>query len=167
MKITPNDLNETTEIAALIRKIDKMDAAYVNAVTDEIFIKQPFFLTILLGYRLDVSPIELEEIMKIYFLIWEYFKSHQNVQTRKVNQFYFEKVQTRNIQMLKYSEGEPSQHDKLSLFAHDLQNLTSKSLLAAVLFSFDNRQVLVKMDGENRGAVLIGIKSFIECFETI
>ena len=167
MKFTQKDFDETTELAALIGKIDNMDAEYVNTVTDDIFIKQPFFLSVLLGYRLDVLPIELEEIMRIYFLIWEYFKSNPNVQTRMVKQAYFEKIQLRNIQMLKYCEGEPSQHDKLKVFSHDLQKLQSKSLLAAVLFRFDNRLVLSKMDGEKKGFVLIGIKSFIECFETI
>ena len=58
--------------------------------------------------------------MKVYFLIWEYFRSDQNVQTRKVKLAYFEKIQNRNIQMLKYSEGESSQNDKLKVFSPDL-----------------------------------------------
>jgi len=49
----------------------------------------------------------------------------------------------------------------------DLQNLKSKSLLAAIFYRFQNRQVLRKMAFENKGIILIGIKSFIECFETI
>lgn len=167
MDFTPNDFNETTELAVLIGKIDQMDAAYVNSVTDEIYQKQPFFLSVLLGYRMDVLSVELEELMKIYFLIWEYFKSKQNVRTRKVEQAYFEKIQLRNIQMLKYSEGETSQLDKLKVFSSDLQKLQSKSILAAVFFRFDHRPVLSKMNGEEKGIILIGIKSFIECFETI
>jgi len=167
MEFTQNDFNESIELTELIRKIDMMDAPYVNTVTDDIYAKQPFFLTVLLGYRLDVFTEELEELMKIYFLIWEYFKSNQHVQTRKVNQAYFEKIQTRNLQMLKYSEGELSQKDKLKVFAPDLQNLKSKSLLAAILFRFNNRLVLSKMNVQKKGLILIGIKSFIECFETI
>jgi len=167
MEFTQNDFNESIELAELIRKIDLMDAEYVNTVTDEIYAKQPFFLTVLLGYRLDVRPKELEELMKIYFLIWEYFKSNQHVQTRKVNQAYFEKIQKRNIQMLKYSEGELTEKDKLKVFSPDLQNLQSKSLLAAIFFRFNNRPVLSKMKTEKKGLILIGIKSFIECFEKI
>ena len=72
-KVTYNekDNSETSELAGLIRKIDTLDAQYVNRICEEIFKHQPFFLTVLLGYRADVSPQELEEIMKIYFLIWE------------------------------------------------------------------------------------------------
>jgi hypothetical protein len=74
-------------------------------VPDEIFRRQPFFLTVLLGYRLDVSSEELEEIMKIFFLIWEYFRPNQQVQSKKVKQKQFEKIMNRNLQMLKYMEG--------------------------------------------------------------
>ena len=44
MKFTQKDFDKTTELLALIGKIDNMDAEYVNTVTDDIFIKQPFFL---------------------------------------------------------------------------------------------------------------------------
>jgi hypothetical protein len=62
MKFTQNDYSETTELAALITKIDDIDANYVNVVSEEIFKQQPFFLTVLLGYRFNVLPEELEEI---------------------------------------------------------------------------------------------------------
>ena len=167
MKITQNDFNETTELAGLLKRIDNIDAEYINKLSDEIFIRQPFFLTVLLGYRLDVSPEELEEIMKIYFLIWEYFKSNKNVQSKKVTETHFEKVQDRNIKLLKYTEGEPEQTDKLNVYSFDLAYLKSKSLLTAVLYRYNNRPVLVKMNQESKGIIFLGIKSFIECFETI
>ena len=167
MKFTQNDFGETVDLAELIKKIDNSDGEYVNKISDEIFRRQPFFLTVLSGYRLDVTPEELEEIMKIYFLIWEYFKSNKNVQTRKVSEEYFEKIQYRNIQMLRYSEGESTQNDKLRVYSNDLQNLKSKSLRTAVFFRFDSRFVLKKMKEQKKGAILIGTKGFIECFETI
>ncbi|MEJ7736094.1 MAG: hypothetical protein WKF97_01595 [Chitinophagaceae bacterium] len=106
MEITDNDLSEVTEVTVLANKIDNIDAEYVNSTSDEIFQRQPFFLTVLLGYRLDTTPIELEEIMKIYFLIWEYFRPYSNVQTKKVTEDYFETIQSKHIDMLQYAEGE-------------------------------------------------------------
>lgn len=120
-----------------------------------------------MGYRLDVLPEELDEIMKVYFLIWEYFKNRKRVRTSKISKAHFEKVQERNIKMLQYSKGEPTQKDKLEIYSADLQNLRSKVLWAAVLFRLQTRPVLHKMNDEKRGAILIGIKTFIECFETI
>ena len=167
MKFTQKDYDETSRLAELIKKIDQVDAAYTDRVSDEIFQRQPFFLSVLLGYQFDVSMEELEEIMKIYFLIWEYFRSNPNIQKKQVSQAYFEKAQTENIGMLKYSEGEPNKREKMKVYSYDLQKLKSKALWTAILFRCDNRPVLRKMDTETKGFILIGMKSFIDCFETI
>jgi len=167
IKFTQNDFVEIRILAGSIRKIDQIDADYVNTISDEIFKMQPFFLAALLGHRLDVSMDEMEEIMKIYFLVWEYFRLNPNVQKKQVTESYFNKVQKRNIEMLKYSDGESKEKDKLEIYSYNIQNLKSKSLLTAIFFRFNERPILLKMDIEKRGAVMIGIKSFIECFETI
>lgn len=166
IKLTENDFDETKILAEILKKIDQIDADYVNTISDEIFKLQPFFLTVLLGHRLDVSTDELEEIIKIYFITWEYFRLNPNVQTKKVTETCFNKIQKRNIEMLKYSEGE-TKNNKLEIYTDNLQNLRSKSLLTAILFRFNERSALLKMDMQKKGAVMIGIKSFIECFETI
>ncbi len=167
MKITRKDYNELKELAELLSKIDRIDSEYVKTISAEIFKQQPFFLAILMGYSLDVSPEELEEIMKIYFLIWEYFKSKNKVLNKKVTETYFEKIHSRNIKMLKYVEGEHTQQDKTNIYSDDLQNLESKALLTSILLRYNNRPVLIKMDETSKGIILLGIKSFIECFETI
>lgn len=167
MNITQKDFDETIVVANLLTKIDNMDAEYVNEISDEIFKWQPFFLTVLLGYRLDISSEELEEIMKIYFLIWEYFKPNKNVQTKNVTETYFEEIQDKNIHMLHYVEDESEPTGRMEIYSNDLQNLKSKALLTAVLFRYNNRPVLSKMDEKMKGIILVGIKSFIECFETI
>lgn len=167
VRVTQNDFNETKGLVESIRKIDQFNADDVDEVTAEIFKYQPFFLTVLLGYRYDVSSDELEEIMKIYFLVWEYFRLNPGVQTSQVTEEWFYKIQKKNIDMLKYIEGEPKEDDKVEIYARDLQNLKSKSLLTAVLIRFNERSTLLKMDIDKKAPVMIGIKSFIECFEMI
>jgi len=167
MEFTQEDFNETAKLAELTTKIDSIDADYVNSVSDDIFKRQPFFLAVLLGHRFDVSETELEEIMKIYFLIWDYFKLNNKIPTKKITEQNFVKVQNRHVQMLKYGEGEPKEKDKMNVYANDLQNLKSKSLLAAILYRFKNRPVLINMGEEKKSFILIGIKSSIECFETL
>jgi hypothetical protein len=39
-----------------------------------------------------------------------------------VTQAYFERIQTRNIEMLKYSEGEPTEEEKRKVYSHDLSS---------------------------------------------
>ncbi|MEO5979254.1 MAG: hypothetical protein ABIS36_05375 [Chryseolinea sp.] len=165
MKLTSSGFKETAQIGELMSKMDDLNAEYVNSVSTELFQQQPFFLTVLLGYRLDLTHDELEEIMKIYFLVWEYFKAINNVPVKKVTEKEFEKVQTRHIEMLKYIEGEPDQQAKLNIYAHDIGKMKSKSLLAAVKFRYDTRPLLINMDGQTKTILFVGIKSFIECFE--
>jgi len=167
MKITKEDINETIILNELIRKTNIIKAEYINSVSDEIFNTQPFFLTVLLGYRFDITKKELEEIMIIYFLIWEYFKIKKKLPIKKITEMDFEEIQNRNIQMLKYSVGELSLNDKLKVYSNDLKYFKSKSLLAAIIYKFQNRSILIKMDENNKNSILIGIKSFIECFEAI
>ena len=167
IKFTQKDFNETKILAELIKKIDQIDSDYVNSTSDEIFKFQPFFLTVLLGHQPDVSMEELEEIMKIYFLVWEYFKLNPNLQTKQVTESYFNKVQKKNIEMLRYTQDEPKENDILEIYSSDLQNFKSKSLLTAIVLRFNERPTLLKMDIEKKGAIMVGIKSFIECFETI
>ena len=167
LKFTQQDLDETDWLAKVLREIDNIDAEYVNAVTDEIYKIQPYFLTVLLGYSYDVSGEELEEIMKIYFIIWEYFRLKPNIKKMKVTETFFDQIQAKNIGMLKYSEGEADKTEKIKIYAGDIQKLKSKSLWTAILFRYNNRIVISKMNSETRAAVLIGIKCFIECFEKI
>lgn len=167
MDLTQKDFEETSKVAAKIIRIENIDADYVNSVSDEIFTRQPFFLSVLIGYRMDTSPEELDEIMKIYFLIWEYFKDNKRVRANKLTESYFEQVEQRNIEMLDYAKGEPTGKDRMKIYSTGLQNLQSKALLTAVLYRFNTRPVLLRMNGEKKGIILIGIRSFIECFETL
>jgi hypothetical protein len=96
------DQKETKKLAEIIAKVDSMDAEYVNTISDEIFKKQPFFLTVLLGYRFDVKPLELEEIMRLYFMVWEYFRLKANLPTKKIGKKDFEKVQNRHLKMAEF-----------------------------------------------------------------
>ena len=166
MKFTQNDFNEIPLLARVVKRIDTIDSTNVNSILDDIYKKQPFLLSVLLGYNLDITPIELEELMKVYFLIWEYFKDNQNVQNRKVTEQLFEKIHNRNIGMLRYAEGDSTDQSAI-LYSSDLQNLRSKALLTAILLRFNNRPDLVSMDMKTKGMILIGIKTFIECFEIV
>ena len=126
IKFSQNDFNETKIVAELIKKIDQIDSNYVNTTSDEIFKFQPFFLTVLLGYQHDVTMEELEEIMKIYFLVWEYFKLNPNLQTMQVTESYFNKIQKKNMEMLKYTHNDLKKNDKLEICSYYLQNMKSK-----------------------------------------
>lgn len=164
-----NEKNEDqgmSEIVALMNKIDNIGPEYVNTVSAEMFQYQPFFVTVLVGYRTDVSLDELEEMMKIYFLIWEYFGKNPGVRVTQITEKNFEAVQLRHIKMLKDAQG-GLPDARRELYANDWDYVKSKSLAAMIVLRIRERPVLAKMDKEKRGIILVGIKSFIECFEAL
>ena len=167
MRVTKKDMHEVSAIAKLLKEMDSMEPQYITSTSEQMEQYQPFMLSMLLGYNFDMRTEEVEEIMKIYFLIWEYFKSKKNIKKRELTEFQFEKAQKRNIDFFKYLDGETSEQDFNNTTSLDLGNLQSKALLTGVLLRFDTIPILLNMNGDMKGMVMIGIKSLIECFEEI
>lgn len=167
MILSEEDKDESLRVGQLIKKIELIDEEYVNKESDLIFKKQPFLISLLLGYRYDLKDHELEEIMKIIFLIWEYFKNHSQVNETKISESQFLRIQQRNIYMLKYYEGELGQKASIEFISTDLKNLKSKSLFGGIIFKFVEKTPLLEMENEDRSIILVGMKSLIECFEEI
>lgn len=167
MIVKEDDKKDSLKVGQLIKKIDRIDGGYVNKESDIISQKQPFLISLILGYRFDLKELELEEIMKIIFLIWEYFKNSNQAEKAKISESQFERIQQRNIHMLKYLEGEQGQSEKLELIALDLGHLKSKALFTGIIFQFNRKASLAGMKSETRGIILVGLKSLIECFEEI
>ena len=167
MEITEKDKRETLRIDQIITKIDKIDEDYIKKEMDIIFNQQPFLISLIMGYSLDLKPEELEEMMKITLIIWEYFKEKEKIKKKKVTENKFETIQKRNIHLIKYFEGEVGKADKSKLLESDLSHLSSKALLAGIFLRFNTQYALTRIKTETRGILLIGIKSLIESLEEI
>lgn len=167
MEISKKHIDETVKISAIVNRIDKMDVVYADSETDIIFHQQPFLISLILGYRLDFKMSEVEEIIKVIFIVWEYYKDNQKVKRIKITESQFERKQLGNIYMLKYFEGEPGEEAKSQFVASDLDHFNSKGLLASLFFRFDTQDVFLKMPTQTRAILLLGMKSLIECFEEI
>lgn len=83
MIISKKDKKESLRVGQLIKKIELIDEKYVNEESNKISQKQPFLISLILGYRFDLKPLELEKIMKVIFLIWEFFKKTSSNRNRK------------------------------------------------------------------------------------
>ena len=111
--------------------------------------------------------MELEEIIKIYLLIWEYFKNNPKVQRVKITEKSFVDRCLKNAHMFNYVEGEQDNQIKKEIYTNDLLRIKSKTLLAMTLLRFDTRPILLEMNSEIKVMIMVGIKSFIECFEAL
>lgn len=166
MGLTPNDREQHGEIAKLLSLTDNVDDQYLHRATDEIYVYQPFLLSMFLGYKLDTSDAELDEILKIWLLIWEFFKEKRNIRTIKLTEQCFEQAQSKNVAFLRYLH-EKGNDEVMEERVSNNKELGSKSLFATILVNFHTKPALVRMDMEKKGIILVGIKSLVEALEGI
>ncbi|HEY5510352.1 MAG TPA: hypothetical protein VIK10_04910 [Prolixibacteraceae bacterium] len=154
-------------ISKIIQKVDQMNSKYVDSESDLIFKQQPFLISIILGYKIDLKPAELEEVTKLIFLIWEYFKENPKIKTTQVTKSQFERIERKNLFLIKYYEGETTEKDKMIVLASNMEHLDSKGLLTAMYLRCNTQIPLAKMEISTKGILMIGLKSLIECFDEI
>jgi hypothetical protein len=167
MELTPNDRKQHGEIAKLLSLTDNVDEQYLHRATDEIYVYQPFLLSMFLGYRLDTTDAELDEILKIWLLIWEFFREKRNIRTVKLTEQCFEQAQSKNVAFLRYLHEKGSDEVMEECVSNNFKELGSKSLFAVILAKFHTKPALVGMDMEKKGIILVGIKSLVEALEGI
>jgi len=167
MKISEKDHFELNKITSILNQIDKNEFCYFNITTEEINQYQPFLISMLLGYKIDLKLEEFEEISKVIVLIWEFFRENSKVRKTKLTEQQFEKFHKKNIDLLKYLEVEQNEQEIIFVTKSDLNFLKSKSLLTAIFYRFKNQESLKEMSWKTKGIVLIGLKSLIESLDEI
>ncbi|MCX6270978.1 MAG: hypothetical protein NTU44_07120 [Bacteroidetes bacterium] len=167
LNISELDKIEIQELAPILAKINNIDVATAEKLMDDIYQYQPFMISVIMGFHFDLLPEEHGEVIKIGMIIWEFFKDKNGIKTKKLTQKQYEKLQKRNIYLLKYLEGEPDMSEQSNITAIDLNKVKSKALLTVVWYRFIEIPTLAKMTYENRGFALIAMKSLIECLDEI
>lgn len=163
LEFSKQDFEKADDVLEILARIDKIDARYVHRESDQLHRYQPFLISLLLGDNADLAALEVEAMMKTYFLLWEYYKNRKNI---KLTETAFEAKYQKNTHFFKFLEVE-SKEDIGKVYKSDLEQVKSKALLAAILHRFTTRPVLVAMKHEPKTSVLIGVKSLIECFDDI
>ncbi len=166
MQVTEYDMKETVLVQDIMNRIERIDAEYVNLESDLIYKQQPFLISLILGYRVDLETEELELVTKCIFVIWEYFKSNDTVKRIKIVDEQFDRIHERNFHLLRYFEKE-SKKGKLELVTRDLEHLKAKALYASMMHMLQIQNPLANSLAKTRSVVLVGMKCLIECFEEI
>ena len=165
MEITKKDIVETKFVGELIKKVDKIGLTEASEITDRIVKNQPFIMSLLLGYKFDVKAEQLNDIMKMLFVIYLFFEKKTDVSKNQIDSKEFESYEKRNIQFLKYFSGEPTKKNQLETNEQYLSNLNYKSLFTGILFMSNTQIGLKKMNSETKGIVILGMKTLIDCLE--
>jgi len=167
MKILEKDIKDVTVVGEIINRMNIADLDFFDSESDVICKRQPFLISLIMSYHRDLKPNVFEEMAKVVFIVWEFFKLRNKIKRKKITQTQFEKIELRNFQMLKYLEGESDELERLKVIDSDLDHLNSKALFAGIRLFFNTRDTFVKMDNHDKGFLLLDMKCLIECFEKI
>ncbi len=167
MKIIEKDIKDVIVVGEIINRVNIANRNFFDSESAVIFKRQPFLISLLLGYHIDLKPNEFQEIAKVVFIIWEYFELRNKIKRKKITKTQFEKIERRNYHLLNYLEGENEKLERLKVIDSDIDHLNSKALFAGILLIFNTWEAFVKMDDQEKGVFLLDMKSLIECFEEI
>lgn len=165
-KANKREAKDLQKVMELEDKIDIIDGKYVARMSDEAFKYQPFYLAVPLSYSDEMTPLELDEIMKIYFLVWEYYRTKDGPREKVVTPAQFEDAQSLMIDKLQYITAE-SEKNREEFLEYDVSSLKPQALLAVVMGRFENRDALLHMEAKTKVINLTGIQAFIQCFESL
>ena len=89
-------------------------------------------MSLLFGYRVDVAKNEFDDVFKVVIVIYLYFENKFDILRHQISANDYEETQSRNMEFLKYFEGERGSKNRLELQGVNLPNLRSKALLTGV-----------------------------------
>jgi len=167
MQPISEDPAQLQKVAQIVHYCDTADLKTLEQIADEIYQYQPFLISLFLGYKDDVDPLQHDKILRVIIIIWLYFRDSKNARRKKITEGMFEAQEKKHLHFLKYFEGEPTEQAKSQLTLQDLKNLKSIELMALVWGRVLQGPALKKMEAETKGITLIGFKALIECFEKI
>lgn len=156
-----------TDIHPIAGRIINSDQDYLTALMKEMGREQPFFTSGMLESVSGLQPEETEDLLTLYLVVWGVYRQctgcHQNAVTLQ----QYERVRKRNISMFNYLDKE----DDSTLFGEvvrtDYQKLNYGQIMQYVSHCFQTQPALAGMKPGKFCAVLIDLKSFIECLEEI
>lgn len=157
---------EIIKVAEIANKVDAAGKEYFDRESDVMFQLQPLMLSLLIGYQADLKSEQLNGMMLLLFIVWEYFKDKPAVKRQKITEDIYEEIMKRDIQMFRYLEG-ADQREASEIAASELKHIQSKELLAAVQGRLIEGSEFRGLDQQTRIILFIGMKGLVECFERL
>ena len=162
-----NQLDEYNKLIEITRRLVDHDKPYISLLLDEIRIYQPFLGSCILGYTVDFKGAEADAVFMLHLLLWAACRDKPACRKTAITESRYNKTMNRNIAFFKYlekEEGAPAFHEAI---AEDLQKNNHGILIAFINLCIKQWPALAQMNHENRNIVIMGIKSFVECFEEL
>ena len=165
MKFKEQDYLEVEEVHEILNRTNRLGQEDMERICDRMVSYQPFMMSLLLGYQVDLPKDAFEDVFKIVLAIYLYFERLFDLTTYQILERDFEEHHNINIAFLKYLEGESDKENILLLEEKDLSKIQSKALLTGVIMMLNEQTGCKRMNDEQKGIIYIGMKSLIECLE--
>jgi hypothetical protein len=158
---------DLTAIHHIASRIVNHDNDYISRLMEEFVIFQPILVSKIVNFSRDLSPEESEEVISLYLIMWGVFRQYPECRETTITQDHFESVRERNISMFKYLDKEDDAGFFGEIVRTDLKKLNHGILMQYTGGCLQTWPVLCRMNINDYCALLIGVKSFIECMEEI
>lgn len=159
------DIDEAQIVRELIKKVGNIELQEASEISDRIAANQPFIMSLLMGYTFDVEGDQLDDIMKMLFVIYLFFESHTETNRKQIDVIEFEYHQRQNVKFLKYFSGEETLGSQLEANKQYLYSLKFKALFAGILVMSNTQMSFKRMSGELKGIIVLGMKTLVDCLE--
>jgi len=127
--VSAKEIADTKRLAGIITDVEKKqnDFDFANRSTEDIYQYQPFLLSVIMGYKMDLPPAPLDALVKLYIILWEYFKNEPNVRKVTITQQQYEKAEDSQVSKLQTLDRLTSAKQKETAIANDLNKSASKA----------------------------------------
>lgn len=156
---------ELGELDAITRRIETRDLPFIRSLSDEMAKHQPFMMSVIKGYTVDLKKEEADALLKIHLLIWWKYRQTKSCRNTPVTETLHTKAMMRNTGFFKYLEKEEGTPMFSQTISDDFKHNDHLVLLGYITRLFQKWPALKNMEEQDKGIVTLSIKSFAECFE--
>src|SRR5688572_1484959 len=105
MNLSRFELNQNHFLNNLLKTYKPNQPGFIKSRMDEIYQKQPFLFSVMVGYKEDRFRKEYDEMIRDYLLIWEHFRTVRNLQ--KITPELYTEVENKTMVLVQNVVREP------------------------------------------------------------
>lgn len=154
-------------ISGLMKRVVNYTEPQIMESSESLLKHQPFLVSMMMGYSVDLSPKAFEEILLIYMTIWEYFRNKPNIKRVSLTEKKFTEISMRNLNQIKRAGSGRQKRFKNQLIGKDLDRMLSQSLFAKIVETLQVKPGFAELDPSVKGILLVGFKGIIEGLDEI
>lgn len=160
---SPNDLADAARLAPIIAEVNGLDVPRMDVLLERLVKRQPFIMSMLLGYHAAHNPQVFDAIARCILIVWRFHESSGRDGT-PITQDRYEAMMRSNLAMLKYAEGEPGAGGAKAVFANDLATKRGRSVLAALQGILMAQTEMLEQGLPVKGQLLLELSTLNDCF---